>query len=318
MWMQKQILVRVRFFTRMQKCFGCVWEHFKMTFTRMQKTANVKTLYGDVRAFLWVLNSALGIDVRESYANVTRMREHFVSLRQRCVLENILCECKKSLCAGKRIGFFHHSLAAQSIRTYGKSVFLFFTPEPGMNQEFLCWRTLSYMNISCIVGVGPLYWPYNLKKTCMITHTHTHLGAPVIGFLKLQVFASFAAQVHPLPFQPLKRRLPQKIRRVHLGHEGYVLPCSRKMSQIEIKHHYSRSRHHWNRWPLTFGCRGTLGPLHNETGSFRHLSLLPWHLIWRRGSEKWRESEISQSESFKLTGRTDRLEGRHVPIRYTT
>lgn len=51
----------------------------------------------------------------------------------------------------------------------------------------------------------------------------THLGVPVVRLLELQVLPGFAAQVQPLPLQPLHGRLPQQVGRVHFSHERDVL-----------------------------------------------------------------------------------------------
>lgn len=64
-------------------------------------------------------------------------------------------------------------------------------------------RVCVYLTAKC--------WPY--------------LGVPVVSLFKLQVFPSFAAQVQPLPLQPLHVGLPQQVRGVDLGQESDVLTC---------------------------------------------------------------------------------------------
>lgn len=65
----------------------------------------------------------------------------------------------------------------------------------------------------------------SVRKHWVWEHTNTHLGVPVIGLFKLKMFASLAAQVQPLPLQPLQHWLPQKVGRVHLGYKHDVLTC---------------------------------------------------------------------------------------------
>lgn len=64
------------------------------------------------------------------------------------------------------------------------------------------------------------------RRSCQTSFSHTYLSISVISFFELHVFPSLAAQVKPLPLQPLHGRFPGQGGWVNLGYESDIHSCN--------------------------------------------------------------------------------------------